>query len=164
MKFDISRVYTAVNADELKAGDKVLVDDTVAGLRAQVEGKANAVVLQDIDHDGMKFRFTACHYHHLLAYLVERAAEKKWRAYKDCDEMIADYKRRAEMNDKDGIGLPRNPMWHPQIWVKRKDDDSMNLITYITEREVTVHGMVQNLDTLHNSFTYMDGSPCGIEE
>lgn len=55
MKFDISRVYTAVNADELKAGDKVLVDDTVAGLRAQVEGKANAVVLQDIDHDGMKF-------------------------------------------------------------------------------------------------------------
>lgn len=36
MKFDISRVYTAVNADELKAGDKVIVADTIEILKEKI--------------------------------------------------------------------------------------------------------------------------------
>ena len=37
MEFDKSRVYTAVNADELRAGDKVIVANSLYYLKKQVE-------------------------------------------------------------------------------------------------------------------------------
>lgn len=37
MKFDKSKLYTAVNADELKVGSKVFVADNLEELRTEVE-------------------------------------------------------------------------------------------------------------------------------
>ena len=37
MEFDKNRIYTAVNADELKIGSKCIFADTVRGLRRKVE-------------------------------------------------------------------------------------------------------------------------------
>ena len=37
MKFDKSRVYTALNADELKVGSKVIVADSVRALKNAVK-------------------------------------------------------------------------------------------------------------------------------
>lgn len=37
MKFDKSRVFTALDADKLKAGDVVFVADAIADLKAKVE-------------------------------------------------------------------------------------------------------------------------------
>lgn len=40
MEFDKSRVYTAVNADELKIGSKCIFADTLGALSAKVTSKA----------------------------------------------------------------------------------------------------------------------------
>ncbi len=45
MKFDKNRIYSAVNADELKPGDKVILADTLAELKRVVE-RADVVPLK----------------------------------------------------------------------------------------------------------------------
>ena len=74
MEFDKSKVFTALNADELKPGDKVIVADTLSVLKQRVrvqEGK-DIVVLQKINGEdwGRRFGFSMSDY--ALAYLVER--------------------------------------------------------------------------------------------
>ena len=46
MEFDRSRVYTALNADELKVGSKIIVGNTIGNLKELVE--QNMVVLSDL--------------------------------------------------------------------------------------------------------------------
>lgn len=74
MEFDKSRVYTALNADELKAGDKVIVADQLAVLKQRVQEakKDSAIVLRKINGEdwGRRFGFTMSDF--ALAYLVER--------------------------------------------------------------------------------------------
>ena len=74
MEFDKSRVFTALNADELRAGDKVIVADQLSVLKQRVqEGKKeSAVVLQKINGEdwGRRFGFKMSDF--ALAYLVER--------------------------------------------------------------------------------------------
>ena len=41
MEFDKSRVYTALNADELKVGSKVIVADSLQGLKDRVNKAAS---------------------------------------------------------------------------------------------------------------------------
>ena len=74
MEFDKTRCYSALNADELRAGDKVIVADQLSVLKQRVrEGKEDsAIVLQRINGEdwGRRFGFTMSDY--ALAYLVER--------------------------------------------------------------------------------------------
>lgn len=77
MKFDKSRVYTALNADELKVGSKVIVADNITHLKWFVR--------DDIIHTLEKIRGENCCYRFIansgveyaLAYLVEEPEEKK---------------------------------------------------------------------------------------
>ena len=85
MKFDVNKVYTAVNASELKIGDKVYVADRLADLKRivemdqveyvikigaiQKENEVNRFIVKDDYSDDM--------IDYALAYLVERASEKK---------------------------------------------------------------------------------------
>ena len=46
MTFDKSRVYTALNAEELKEGSKIIGADNLADLRNQVERGADTLVLE----------------------------------------------------------------------------------------------------------------------
>lgn len=75
MEFDKSRVFTALNADELKRGDKVFVADQLSVLKQRVqEGKKNsAIVLQKINGEDWGRRFGLTMSDFALAYLVERA-------------------------------------------------------------------------------------------
>lgn len=86
MTFDISKVYTAVNADELKGNDKVIVADDLSTLRRRVE-ENNPNMIREIlliNPEDMIGRFVIpglfgandCVYYN-LAYLVERASEMK---------------------------------------------------------------------------------------
>lgn len=166
MEFDKNRVYTAVNADELRIGDRVIVADTIEILKEKISENCEPINLECVFSENSQCRFSNGENGWMLAYLVERAPEKKWRPYKDCDEMVADYKRRVEINDKDGIGLPRNPMWHPLIWVKNKISAYTALITDFSRDYpyVFLRGEELQLSELFEDYTYMDGSPCGIEE
>lgn len=78
MEFDVSRVYTAVNADELKVGSKVIVADTLADLEAKVEQGAELEILLGIEPDDRSYRFIANYVRSALAYLVEGPAKLKW--------------------------------------------------------------------------------------
>lgn len=80
MEFDKSRVYTALNADELKIGSKVIVANTIKGLKGKVE-ENEITEINDIKDDCYGNRFTAWYGEELLgyalAYLVSPPEEKK---------------------------------------------------------------------------------------
>ena len=85
MEFDKSRVYTAVNADELKIGSRVVLCDSLLELKEAVETEKKGTVqnLAIIHGEDMPFRFTGDKYHsgHLLAYLVELPKEPEYRPF-----------------------------------------------------------------------------------
>lgn len=83
MKFDKSRVFTALNADELKAGDIVFVADSIAGLKDMVENDiaAGSRKIERVGTAEEAYRFhvkcsgqTLCYN---CAYLVERTGQKR---------------------------------------------------------------------------------------
>ena len=87
MEFDKSRVYTALNADELKQGDKVIVGDSLRFLRQEVEGGGYIETLKEVLDESHLQRFKAIDgVEWGLAYLVERkenctnCGEGKWDA------------------------------------------------------------------------------------
>ena len=69
MEFDKSRVYTALNADELKAGDKVIGGNTLADLKYKVGIETIDTILDE----GETYRFTTKEGEKwLMVLLVER--------------------------------------------------------------------------------------------
>ena len=73
MKFELSRVFTAVNADKLKAGDKVIFGDSLTFLRQAVKEHAYIKELKDVLSESHSSRFKDIdRVEWGLAYLVER--------------------------------------------------------------------------------------------
>ena len=94
MKFVKNNVYTAVNADKLKKGDKVVVADTIMDLRDFIEGMNEEVwytELKKVLPGNCAKRFSIeKNLRYALAYLIERAGEKpkekpqpKYRPFKN---------------------------------------------------------------------------------
>ena len=77
MEFKKERVYSAVNADELKPGDKVIVADDLDTLKRCVIGDDQVDILTKIGDETHTYRFFVMGETNdimfLLAYLVERA-------------------------------------------------------------------------------------------
>ena len=73
MEFDKSRVFTALNADELKPGDKVIVANTIGHLKHYVAHctKENCIIKGILDEEETR-RFLTPGDKFSLAYLVER--------------------------------------------------------------------------------------------
>ena len=90
MKFDVSRVYSAVNADELKVGSKVIVADNLEELKAKVEQGTEPVILQGIEPDDRLYRFVTLYPRNALAYLVEAPIPLKWTDLKVGDILEKD--------------------------------------------------------------------------
>lgn len=72
--FDKSQVYTALNADELRVGDKVIVADNLADLRDMVIKGKEPNEIRDIIPDYNAYRFkikgNICNFN--VAYLIEK--------------------------------------------------------------------------------------------
>lgn len=77
MEFDKSRVYTALNADELKIGSRVIVSDYLANLKNYVEAEESTATLKDILCEDKLCRFDTDGGEFALAYLVLEPDEKK---------------------------------------------------------------------------------------
>ena len=74
MNFDKRKVYSSVNADELKAGDRVIVGDSIAILKEKLQGGIrNVVILKDVKPENFISRFEADKYYS-LAYLITEAS------------------------------------------------------------------------------------------
>ena len=89
MKFDKSKVYTALNADELEVGSVVILADYLDLLRGQVETNSHSVFNRRLDgvmSASSTNRFKSGDKAYNLAYLVrkvgeEEPKEKKWIVY-----------------------------------------------------------------------------------
>ena len=57
MNFDLNKVYTAVNAEELKPGDKVLTSNNIASLKEAVRLDVNPSVIVTIWQEKYDKRF-----------------------------------------------------------------------------------------------------------
>ena len=90
MEFDKSRVYTAQNADELEVGSKVIVADSLQGLKDRVNKSASD---EDyISRIGSILPETAVHRfktlwggEYPLAYLISPPKEPEYKPFSDTD-------------------------------------------------------------------------------
>lgn len=77
MNFDKSRVYTALNADELKVGSKVIVAYDLFTLKEDLSDPRLLKVVEKVESEGWEERFVCDDgFHYALAYLVEEPKEK----------------------------------------------------------------------------------------
>ena len=164
MNFDKSKVFTALNADEVKVGSKGIFSDNLALLKLYVtarnsknyeeklkEIKSDVNTNRFIDNRGVDFS---------LFYLVEEPAEEKYRPYEDTDELIEDWKERASAYGSSYFS--KNPMFCPSIWVKGSGSSiCKHLITDFICNSVETNDYVLTLEELFEGFTYLDGTPCG---
>lgn len=73
MEFDKSKVYTAVNADELEAGDVVIAADTLHDLTESVKTGEDVREIMSIESSDCTYRFTVTGYvEYALAYLIAK--------------------------------------------------------------------------------------------
>lgn len=157
MEFKKENVYTALNANELNVGDKVIVADDLIYLKTLVERGSELNTIKEIYDGNYMCRFSVAgdDYIYNLAYLVKRAEEKKWRPYENCNEMIADFKKRFNVDCAD--------YELPLIWVKSNSDNLTSLITDFFIDIIFRSNIEVCLKDLFNDYTYLDGSPCGLE-
>lgn len=82
MEFDKSKVYTAINADELKVGSKVILADTLEELKYYAirrNQSINVDILREVRKEDVVARFGNGMTAYTLAYLVEEPEENKLR-------------------------------------------------------------------------------------
>ena len=82
MEFDISKVYTALNADEVKPGSRVIVADDLAALREKVEINTeqypfDEINLDKVNPDSNPYRFNVSSISFMLCYLVSEPKKRK---------------------------------------------------------------------------------------
>lgn len=159
MEFDKTKVFTALNADEIKIGSKGYFAYTLENLKDVVEHERSDYYgkLVEIKNESYESRFRLKD-NYSLFYLVEDRKEE-FRPYKDTDEMVEDFQERFNVN------VP--PYAMPLIWVKMKDSDRKYLIVRFSSDLTICHNVevyTPTLEDLVEGYTYLDGSPCGIEE
>ena len=86
MEFQKEHVFTALNADELKIGSKVIVGDTVEALRNRVQNGTTPLTLSEIRRDSYERRFRVKEYTEpesvfSFVYFISEPEEKNWIAY-----------------------------------------------------------------------------------
>ena len=162
MEFDKSRIYTVVNADEVKLGSAGYFADSLYSLQQAVQHDDRECFgkVEDIKDSCTGFRFVAdnstCF---SLFYLIEEQEEKKLRPYRDSDEMVEDFKKR--------FNVCVQPYEMPLIWIKIKDTDKKYLVVRFASSLTICHNVevyTPIFEDLVEGYTYLDGSPCGIEE
>lgn len=175
MEFDKRKVFTVLNADEVKLGSKGYFADSLDDLRQLIaagdEDRFFGRIAGIAPADEI-YRFTdICGNSYNLFYFVEEPQKKKFRPYKDTDEMIEDFKRRY--SSYGGWSGKGNPMYNPMIWIKSKATEFRHLVTDYGDDDNCGHcnrsciwiGSISiGFKELHENYTYLDGSPCGIEE
>lgn len=152
MIFDKSRVYTALNADELQIGSKVILSNTLSELKEAVEVEKEEAIqnLAIIHEEDIMLRFTGDKYHsgYTLAYLIDPPKEPQYRAFESVEEAMKAIKAHGG-------------------WVKNMtSNSSYAVVAYYTETVETSQYII-NLETLLDNYVFADDdTPCGelVEE
>lgn len=164
MEFDKSKVYTGLNADEVKVGSKGFFADTLFYLENYVKNERPLLIVQSINNKTCSRRFHAGDGNKIsdnwgLFYLVEEPKEEKYRPYNSDEELIEDFKNRVS-------SFAYECDFIPSIWVKEKSNGDKYLITGFIKDDsdaycVLIGTCFVSLSVLLESYTYLDGTPCG---
>lgn len=144
MLFDKSRVFTALNADEVKVGSKGYGSDTMEDLKSKVITEAELLELAKIQGEDSILRFTdSLNRAYSLFYLVEEPKEKKYYPYYSPDE------------------IPNGALLN----IVLRYDGAHFVITAVDDKRVYLgpNGWVDMQD-LYNCYTWPNGTPCGKED
>ena len=145
MEFDKSRVYTAVNADELKIGSKCFFADSLGELRSYVEGDCTEGVLKEIVGENEEERFISeqgSWWH--LAYLIEPPAEPKYKPFESVEEAMKAIKAHGG-------------------WIKYNVSASYSLVIEYGSGSIYTNGKCMYMQDLLDDYVFADdGSPCGV--
>ena len=79
MEFQKERVFTALNADELKLGSQVILANSISELKAKLENGGYVRILEEIFGEYYRDRFGINKNAYSLAYLISEPEEKKLR-------------------------------------------------------------------------------------
>jgi hypothetical protein len=94
--------------------------------------------------------------------------QKQYRPFKDCDEMIEYYQEKYKFAIGCDVYFPS--LYKPSIWIKSKVYKTEHLITgYDNDTKGLRYGSCVytsiykwiDMKELFDSFTFLDGSPCG---
>ena len=121
MEFDVSKVYTSVNADELKVGSKVICADNIGQLKAQVHEEEGTATLTNVAGAYCLYRFETYNDSYSLAYLIEPPEEKKLKV---SDLKIGDIVRHKSGNLEylvTGIDCNENEVFFGDDWSDDED-------------------------------------------
>ena len=169
VKFDPKKVYTAVNADEVKIGSKGYAAGNLSGLRDALAFGKSLDKLEKINPETYSERFNVDGYNYTLFYLVEEPTEEEYRPYENFDELVNDYKEK--LWGKEHAKYSNSPLFMPTIWVAEKDFPNNK---YAIEAsiymeldnvyEVRICDKFIELRELFEKYTYLDGSPLGVKK
>ena len=151
MEFDKSRVYTAVNADELEIGSKCIFANTVRKLKEKVEQKNNTNCIETFYRllnnggDGL-FVGNVCAY--CYAYLIESPAEPKYKPFESAEKAMEAIKKHG---------------W----WIKKKSNGYQRIVIAESPISLRFFDGWSTLEEIFYDYVFADdGSPCGelVEE
>ena len=156
MEFDKSRVYAALNADELPIGSKCVFADTVKALREEVETGDTVDVVRKFTglygcvEDYGDIQFSDGFYTYNYAYLIEPPAEPKYKPFESVEKAMEAIKKHGG-------------------WIKSKTTQGYFLIGALKSKKLTIigHEYWEPFSFLLEHYVFADdGSPCGelVEE
>lgn len=97
MEFNKNRIYTAVNADELKIGSTVYVSDNMYYLKKCVEESLESSILTSILSEKEPKRFCISNNEKWqLVYLIEPPAEPKYKPFESLNSLSNAVKRHGD--------------------------------------------------------------------
>ena len=144
MKFDKTRLYTACNADEVKVGSRGFFADSISELKRKISEGEEPLTLVKICGEEAATRFSVSPVSsYILFYLVEEPKEKTYQPYYNTDE------------------IPGGAL----LKIVVSSDGTRLLITAVEDKMVYLgpRGWV-NLYDLYKYYTWLNGTPCGVEE
>ena len=151
MEFDKSRVYTAVNADELKIDSKCIFADTLGALSAKVQRKEYKdfiTILKRIYDDGFCNRFDTGDDLFCFAYFIEPPSKPMYKPFESVDKAMDAIKKHGG-------------------WLERKSDGLQGIVVAKSSDRIKAVQCWYRLGDMFQSLVFADdGSPCGelVEE
>lgn len=144
MAFDKSKVYTAVNADELAVGSVCIFADTYGDLQESVRTNISGVPLISVNDKFSMHRFvdkTNVSWH--FAYLISEPIKHNYYCYDTIDEAFDEIRKHGG-------------------WIKHNETGECFFTTVKTENSLRLYGRTVDCVALLNDYVFQDDeTPCG---